>query len=144
MCVCPQHHSHELAGPQLRRGGRKNAALSGGKTILIMELEKNVQCSKVRTARSKTATEASTGHTSPFKPNGEATLQETSPPPRRKCVKFIHSLKSTDAEHASTVVPSIATTKEKSSPEESNFRFQRQHPDTRNNDCQKQGHEEIM
>ena len=34
----------------------------------------------------QTATEASTGHTSPFKPNGEATLQETSLPPRRKCV----------------------------------------------------------
>ena len=111
MCVGPQHHSHELAGPQLQRGGREKTALSG---------EKN------RTAQSQTATEAPTGHTSPFKPNGEATLQETSLPPRRKCV---HSSKATrvlgTCIHCCT---KHCTHEEKSSPEDSHFRTQKATP----------------
>ena len=64
----------------------------------------------MRTAQSKTATKASTVHTSPFKPNGEETLQDSSLPQRRKCVKYVQSHQSTDAEHISTVVQSMAPT----------------------------------
>ena len=146
MCVCPQHHSHELAGPQLRRGGRKKAALSGGKTILIMHSTSETRGKKFSVSKCelrKAATEASTGHTSPFKPNGEATLQETSLPPRRKCV---HSSKATRVltKNMYPLLYQALHPRRKSSPEESNFHTHKQHPDTRNKNCQKQGHEEIM
>ena len=97
----------------------------------------------MRTAQSQTATEASTGHTSPFKPNGEVTLQETSLPPRRKCVQ---SSKATRVltQNMYPLLYQALHPRRKSSPEESNFRTQKQHPDTRNKNCQKQGHEEIM
>ena len=94
----------------------------------------------MRTAQSKLQPEASTGHTSPLKPNGEGKLQDMSPPQRRRCVKFIHSRKRTDAEHVSTVEPSVAPTKERHLPKKSNRRIHKQHPDARNNDCQIQGH----
>ena len=38
--------------------------------------------------RAKLLPKASTGHTSPFKPNGERKLQHPSPPKRRKCAKI--------------------------------------------------------
>ena len=44
---------------------------------------------------------------------GKATLQDSSPPQRRKNVQFVHSHQSTVAKHVSTVEPSIATTLEK-------------------------------
>ena len=74
---------YELAGPQLRRGGRK-CRTERRKNHPSVKLVEGVQPSA--NAQNQTATEASTGHTSPFKPNGEATLQETSLLPRRKCV----------------------------------------------------------
>ena len=91
----------------------------------------------------QTATEASTGHTSPFKPNGEAKLQRTSLPPRRKCV---NSSKVTGVltQNMYPLLYQALHPRRKSSPEESNFRTHKQHPDTRNKNCQKQGHEEIM
>ena len=97
----------------------------------------------MRTAQSQTATEASTGHTSPFKPNGEVTLQETSLPPRRK---YVQSSKATRVltQNMYPLLYQALHPRRKSSPEESNFRTQKQHPDTRNKNCQKQGHEEIM
>ena len=64
--------------------------------------------SKCEPRKAKLQPEASTGHTSPFKPNGERKLQDSRPPQRRKCVKFVHNHQSTDANHAPTVKPSIA------------------------------------
>ena len=60
-----------------------------------VELEKDVQFSKCELRGAKLHPEASTGHSSPFKPNGEETLsglekkhfQDSSLPQRRKCVK---------------------------------------------------------
>ena len=74
-----------------------------------VKLEKIVQVSKCELHEAKLQPEASTGHSSPFKPNGKETHQDSSLPHRRKCVKYVHS-QSTDAEHVSTVEPSIAPT----------------------------------
>ena len=70
---------------------------------------------------SQTVTEASTANTSPFKPNGEATLQETSLPPRRKCV---NSSKATRVltQNMYPLLYQALHPRRKSSPEESNFR----------------------
>ena len=86
----------------------------------------------------QTATEASAGHTSPLKPNGEATHQETSLPSRRNSV---NSSKATRVltENIYPLRTKHCTHEEKSSPEESNFRTPQQYPDAQNNDCQKQG-----
>ena len=75
-----------------------------------VKLEKIVHWSKCDLRGAKLHPEASTGHSSPFKMNGEETHQDSSLPNRRKCVKYVHS-QSTDAEHVSTVEPSIAPTK---------------------------------
>ena len=72
--------------------------------------KKDVQISKCELRRARQQPEASTGHTSPFKPNGERTLKDTIPPQRRKCVKYVRSHQQTVAEHVSTVEPSIAPT----------------------------------
>ena len=64
----------------------------------------------MRNAQRKLRPEASTVHTSPFKPIGEETLQDSSLPQRGKYVKYVQSHQSTDAEHVSTVVQSIAPT----------------------------------
>ena len=73
----------------------------------------------------QTATEASAGHTSRFKPNGEATHQETSLPSRRNCV---NSSKATRLLTQNIYTPRTkhCTNEEKSSPEESNFRTPQQ------------------
>ena len=71
-CVCPHHHSHELAGPQLRRGGRKKGVKIRQKIHAIVtgvshvKLEKNVQHSTCQQRKAKQHPEASTGHSSPF------------------------------------------------------------------------------
>ena len=59
-CVYPQPPQDELAGPQLRRGGRKKAALSSEKTIHHHRCQQRGAREgwpgfQVRTARSKTA-----------------------------------------------------------------------------------------
>ena len=71
-------------------------------------VKKDFQFSKCELHRARQQPEASTGHTSPFKPNGERTLQDSSPLQRRKCVKYVRGHQSTLAENVSTVEPSIA------------------------------------
>ena len=61
-----------------------------------VKLKKIVQWSKCELRGAKLQPEASTGHSSPFKPSGEETHQDSSLPHRRKCVKYVHS-QSTDA-----------------------------------------------
>ena len=62
MCVCPPHHSRQLAGPQLQRGGRKKAVKIRQKNpchhhrCQSREARENRPGLQVRTARSKTAT----------------------------------------------------------------------------------------
>ena len=51
---------------------QKNHAIITG--VSHVELEKNVQFSKCELRGAKLQPEASTGHSSPFKPNGEETL----------------------------------------------------------------------
>ena len=77
--------------------------------ISHVKLDKQVQFSKCELRKANLQPEASTGHTSPFKPNGERTLQDPSPPQRRKCVKFVQR-PSAVANPVSTVEPSIAPT----------------------------------
>ena len=81
-----------------------------------MKLEKIVQVSKCELREAKLQPEASTGHSSPLKPNGEETHQDSSLPHRRKCVKYVHS-QSTDVEHVSTEEPSIAPHEESRLPQ---------------------------
>ena len=73
-----------------------------------VKLEKHVQFSKCEPRKAKLQPEASTGQTSPFKPNGERTLEDPSPPQSRKSVKYVHSHTKYRRRTVSTVKPSIA------------------------------------
>ena len=101
-------NSEEEAEKSRKNTAQKIHAIITGASHV--KLEKIVQWSKCELRGAKLQPEASTGHSSPFKPKGEETHQDSSLPHRRKCVKYVHS-QSTDAEHVSTVEPSIAPTK---------------------------------
>ena len=98
-------HWHELAGPQLRRGGRKMRTERRKKNVRNhatqpRETRKSMFSVSQCEPRKQNCNQK---HTCPFKPNGEETLQVPSPSQRRKCVKYVRSQRSTDAEHVSTV-----------------------------------------
>ena len=98
----------EEEAEKCRTERRKNPSII--KQLSHVELEKNVQYSKCEQRGAKLHPEASTGHSSPFNRMEKKRCQDLSLPQRRKCVKYVHS-QSTDAEHVSTVEPSIAPTK---------------------------------
>ena len=118
---------------------RKKHASTG---VSHVKLEKIVQFSKCELRGAKLQPKASTGHSAPFKPNGEETHQDSSLPHRRKCVKYVHS-QSTEAEHVSTVEPSIASHEESRIPKNqiSALLSNTQTPGTM---TAKQGQKEIM
>ena len=101
-------NSEEEAEKTVKIRQEVHAIITG---VSHVKLEKIVQFSKCELRGEKLQPEASTGHSSPFKPKGEETHQDSSLQPRRKCVKYVHS-QSTDAEHVSTVEPSTAPTKQ--------------------------------
>ena len=108
-CSCQQTlrnnwHTTRASTPNRRL---KNAALSGEKnrpssrnsTVKLVEVSPVFPSAK---RKAKLQPEASTGHTSPFCNRRESNASG--------CVSYVQSHQSTDAEHESTVVQSIAPT----------------------------------
>ena len=110
VCVCPQHHSHELALSQLRRGGRKKAALSGENAANCQKwstCRNNVQISTCKT-RWKDCNRKHQLCTLLHSTEWRKTPQDSSLPQRRKNWKLTKASR----RHVSTVDPSSASVTE--------------------------------